>query len=253
MSALRNWLVGILMAALLMAAYFDLLDLSPPKLEFGDVAFPQGFRTLALDRVSSPFDPFVGLRRAPAADAASKPDTRQICEGLFRDPGSPAVGKSDSRLQIAVFLDYRCPYCRTLADILAKMQNGDLRVVYKEWPILGEASVLAARSGLAADRQGKYLAFHLRLMDTRLVPTAASIESLAVALGMNVVQLREDMDSSAATLAIQRTGELASVLGFIGTPAMVVGRTIVQGEISRGQLERLIEDEMQPQSPKPCG
>jgi protein-disulfide isomerase len=132
------------------------------------------------------------------------------------------------------------------------MQDGNVRIFYKEWPILGDGSVLAARASLAADRQGKYQAFHLRLMNSRLIPTIRSIEDIAGELGMNVSQLRQDMDSDATTRTIQRTNVLASALGFIGTPVMVVGRTIVQGEISKGELERLIEDEMRPASAKAC-
>ena len=248
----RNWGFAALMVALLIAAYFDLLDLSPSKLEFRGRDYPQGFRALVFESDLTPFDPLVGLRQRPAEDAP-KPDTHQICEALFRDPGSPAIGKPDSPLQVAAFLDYRCPYCKTLADILSKMQNDNVRIVYKEWPILSEGSVLGARASLAADRQGKYLALHLRLMSSRFVPTMALIEEIAADLGLNVPQLREDMDSAATTLAIKRTADLASALGFIGSPAMVVGRTIVQGEISRSQLEGLIDDEMQPRSPKTCG
>ena len=79
------------------------------------------------------------------------------------------------------FLDYRCPYCKKLTNILAKMQT-DIRTVYKEWPILGDSSLLAARAALAANKQGKYLAFHTRLMNSRLIRTAPYIEEIAIAL-----------------------------------------------------------------------
>ena len=125
------------------------------------------------------------------------------------------------------FLDYRCPYCKKLTNIMSKMQADNVRIIYKEWPILGDSSVLAARAGLAADKQGKYIAFHTRLMNSRLIPTIAYIEEIAIELGMNPSQLREDMKSGSTTLSIQRTSALASALSLIGTPALVVGRTIV--------------------------
>ena len=131
------------------------------------------------------------------------------------------------------------------------MQNEKARIVYKEWPILGDSSVLAAQAGLAADKQGKYLAFHTRLMNSRLIPTVAYIEEIAADLGMNRSQLRMDMNSVITAHAIQRTSALASTLSLVGTPALVVGRTIVQGEITRRELERLIENETQ-QPEKPC-
>jgi protein-disulfide isomerase len=136
--------------------------------------------------------------------------------------------------------------------MMSAMHGDNVRVIYKEWPILGANSVVAARYGLAADRQGQYLPFHLRLMRSRFVLTPESIEAIASQLGMNVPRLREDMASDVTTRILQHTAALASALGFIGTPSMVVGRTTVQGEISRSQLDHLIEDELRPQSPKPC-
>ena len=135
---------------------------------------------------------------------------------------------------------------------MAKMQADNVRIVYKEWPILGDSSLLAARAGLAADKQGKYLAFHTRLMNSRLIPTAAYIEEVAAEVGLNQLQLITDMNSAVTTHAIQRTSALASALGLLGTPALVVGRTIVQGEITRSQLERLIENERHLQTPRVC-
>src|SRR5450759_1702720 len=252
MSVTKNQVFAVLAAVTLVATYFLFLIVLPPKLEFRDRNFPRGFRDLALDSASSQFDPLFGLQQAPLVDAASKQDQQEVCDALFRDPDSPAVGNRDSEVQIVAFLDYRCPYCKKLTYIMSKMQADNVRIVYKEWPILGDSSVLAARAGLAADKQGKYLAFHTRLMNSRLIPTAAYIEEIAVDLGMNQSQLRVDMDSQITTLAIQRTSALASNLSLIGTPALVVGRTIVQGEIMRSQLERLIENERHLQSPKVC-
>ena len=248
----KNHVYPVLAAAILAGAYLAFLNLPPAKLEFRDRTYPHGFRDLVLESGSTRLDPLFGLPAMGGADAKSKPDTPAVCEALFDDFGSPAVGGRESPVQIATFLDYRCPYCRKLADILTKVKVDNVRIVYKEWPILGPGSVLGARAALAADRQGKYLTFHLRLMNSRFIPTEGSIESMASDLGLHLPRLREDMKSDGTTFAIQRTSALASALGFIGTPAMVVGRTIVQGEITRDQLDRLIEDEMRPQSPKVC-
>jgi protein-disulfide isomerase len=239
---------AVLAAATLVVAYFLFSIVPPPKLEFRDRAFPAGFRDLVLETASSQLDPLFGPRQSPP----SRMDAREICDALFRDLGSPAVGDRDSRIQIVAFLDYRCPYCRKLTAILSGLQTENVRVVYKEWPILGDSSILAARAGLAADKQGQYLPFHTRLMNSRLIPTAAYVEEIAAGFGMNRSQLRADMNSPGVTLAIQRNSALASALGLIGTPALVVGRTIVQGEITQSQLERLIENETQLRPPKAC-
>ena len=254
MGITKNQVFAGLVATILIAAYFLFPIVLRPRLEFRDRIFPRGFRDLVLDSSSSSsrFDPLFGLQQAPLPDARSKQAQQQVCDALFRDPNSPAVGKRDSEVQIVAFLDYRCPYCKKLTNIIANMQTDNVRIIYKEWPILGESSLLAARAALAADKQGKYLAFHTRLMNSRLIPTATYIEEIAVALGLNQSQLRLDMNSAATTLAIQRTSALASTLGLLGTPALVVGRTMVQGEITQSQFERLIENERRRQSPKVC-
>jgi len=254
MGVTKNQVFAGLAATILIAAYFLFPIVVRPRLEFRDRIFPQGFRDLVLDSSSSSsrFDPLFGLQQAPLPDARSKQAQQQVCDALFRDPNSPAVGNRDSEVHIVAFLDYRCPYCKKLTNIIANMQAANVRIVYKEWPILGDSSLLAARAGLAADKQGKYLAFHTRLMNSRLIPTATYIDEIAVALGLNQSQLRLDMNSAATTFAIQRTSALASTLGLLGTPALVVGRTMVQGEITQSQLERLIENERRRQSPKVC-
>jgi predicted DsbA family dithiol-disulfide isomerase len=242
----RNGLLAIVAAATLVAVYLVYSIVPPPKLEFRDRSFPPGFRELVLESTSSPFDPLVSV------SPASKLEAREVCDALFRDLTAPSVGNRDSDIQIVAFLDYQCPYCKKLSAILSSMQADNIRIVYKEWPILGDGSVLAARAGLAADKQGKYPAFHTRLMNSRFIPTVAYVEGIAAELGLDLTQLRGDMNSATTMLAIQRTSALASALHLVGTPVLVVGRTIVQGEITRNQLERLINNETHLKSPKVC-
>ena len=252
MSVTNNRVYVILATITLVAAYFLFPNLPPAKLEFRDRVFPRDFRDLVLESASSQIDPLSGLLQIPFEGAAPKPNVQEVCEALFRDPDSPAVGNQDGDIKIVAFFDYRCPYCKKLTDIMSEILADNVRIVYKEWPILGDSSVLAARAGLAADKQGKYLAFHTRLMNSRLIPTTAYIEEIAGEFGMSPSQLRADMNSAITTLAIQRTFALATALSLLGTPALVVGRTIVQGEIPRNQLDRLIEDERHVQLPKVC-
>ena len=244
----KTYVYAILAAALPIAAYVAWSLGWPPALAFRDRGYPAGFRELVLEGTSSPLDPSFAPLSIPRAGTAPKPEVAALCEALFRDPASPAVGRPESPVPIAAFLDYRCPYCKTLTGILSRLQAGPVRMIYKDWPILGDGSVLGARAALAAHRQGQYLAFHTRLMNSRFVPTDRFVEDIAAGLGLNRAQWRSDMNSRATTAAIERTAALAAALGFLGTPALVVGRTVVQGEIARRQLERLIEDERQPQA-----
>lgn len=81
---------------------------------------------------------------------------------VFRDPASPVGGNAQGNVTMTEFFDYNCPYCRQVAPIMAQASADDpqLRIVYKEFPILGPDSVFAAKAALAADKQGKYAAFH---------------------------------------------------------------------------------------------
>jgi protein-disulfide isomerase len=243
MHIVRKHALAMLAPVILVAGVVAWMAIRGPNLSFRDRAYPEDFRELVLGGVASRLDPLVVLPAIVPDAAARPPAAPAVCATLFRDAGSPAVGRHDSPVQIAAFLDYRCPYCRTLARILAAVQGPDVRVIYKEWPILGESSLLAAGAALAADRQGQYPAFHARLMNTRLIPTMKLVEDIAAELAMNPEQLREDMRSHAVAAEIARTSALAKVLGFIGTPALVVNRVIAQGEISRRQLNALIEQE----------
>jgi protein-disulfide isomerase len=213
-------------------------------LEFKDRSHPQGFRELVIDSGISRFDPITGFQRASATnlEGRTKRSRAAICDSLFRDPNAPAFGDPDGRLQLAAFFDYRCSYCRTLTTTLLALLQGNHRVVFKEWPVLGDGSELASRAALAAAVQGRYLAFHQRLMSTRFIPTVAFVEHLAVELGMDPIQLREDMNSKDVALVIEHSRALASELELIGTPAFVVDRTIVQGAITRSQFEALVRD-----------
>jgi protein-disulfide isomerase len=131
--------------------------------------------------------------------------------------------------------------------------QGSIKVYWHELPLLGEASISAAKAALAAQRQGAYVNFHKRLMRTAFQVTPQYIEALAKDLSIDQDQLVSDMESEAVFRNLQESSALAQIFGFIGTPAIVVGRTVVQGEISDGQLLRLIEQERNDRSAGVCG
>lgn len=224
------------------------------ELEFKPYSAHEGFRELVLDnKSSSRADPFFLLRAKTKGDALER-GRINACNALFRDPTSPTLGNHDAKVSIVEFFDYRCPYCKQLSILLkeTKIADNRVRIIYKEWPILGESSELATRAALASVKQGKYLQVHDRLMTSGFVPTIGYIKGFVTALGLDLSLLRSDMDSSETTLTIQRNSALAAKLGFIGTPSLVVGRTIVQGAITRAQLESLIEIESSMELPPLC-
>jgi protein-disulfide isomerase len=158
---------------------------------------------------------------------------------LEQDPNSPNLGNPDGDVTVIEFFDYNCPYCRkagqTVQELLASDAN--VRVIYREWPILGEDSVFASRAALAARAQGKYEEFHWAMMGLQGRAEEASILNAAAEIGLDVDKLRADMDAPEINEHIQTSMELAAALGFNGTPSFVIGEALVPGFIKTAQFE----------------
>ena len=252
MRIVRQYWFLILPIIILTAAY-SYFGQRYNNLEFRSLSFPNGFRELLLQNNSSRIDPLFGIRRLSGNSGLQDSDLN-ICDALFRDPASPTVGNDDAIIRIVEFFDYRCPYCKKLSSLITKLRISDrrVRVIYKEWPILGESSELSARAALAAAKQGKYLEFHSRLMRSGFIPTIGYIKGLATDLGLDQSQFGMDMDSDETMFAIQRNVAVATKMGFIGTPSIVVGRTIIRGAITSAQLNSLVEIESSSEQPPHC-
>jgi protein-disulfide isomerase len=163
-------------------------------------------------------------------------------EVLENDPNAPFMGGADAGTVVVEFFDYNCPYCKRAAtDVKALLAaDSDVRVVYREWPILGEGSVLAARAALAARAQGKYAEIHWALMELQGRAEEASILAAARSVGLDIDQLIVDMDSEDVTAHIEVSRGLAQSLGFTGTPAFVVGDALVPGAVPLAELQSLV-------------
>jgi protein-disulfide isomerase len=125
-----------------------------------------------------------------------------------------------------------------LGDLIAG--DGDLRVVMKEFPVLGPASIVAARASLAAEEQGLYAEFHNELMARRGRLDEAAIFAVAEGVGLDVERLKQDMESDAVAEEIAANLRLAQRLGINGTPTFIVGEEIVPGAVDIRMLEDLI-------------
>ena len=163
---------------------------------------------------------------------------------LEQDPNSPNLGNPDGDVTVIEFFDYNCPYCRkagqTVQELLASDAN--VRVVYREWPILGEDSVFASRAALAARAQGKYEEFHWALMNGEGRASEASILKLARDLGLDVEKLQADMTSPAVEAHIAQSSALARTLGFTGTPAFIVGDRTAPGMLSTDEITAMVAE-----------
>ena len=169
---------------------------------------------------------------------------------LYKSRSDPSVGDPKASVTIVEFFDYQCPYCRRMAQQLAELnkEDPDLRIVYKEYPVFGPASTLAARAAVGAMRQGKYEEFHLALMGIRGAPSERSIFRVAKRIGLDAGRLRADMNSATPQRIFQRNRQLAAELGIRGTPAFVIGDQVIPGAIEIRRLRQLIADERKKQS-----
>lgn len=214
-------------------------------LDFAPLERPAGFRRLDGGASSSAtFDPFFGLDpviRPPEIKVSTAEVEARICDVLF-----DAAPQEGGPIPVAYFSDYNCPYCRVLSLRLAEMAAKSperMRMVWHELPLLGDSSILSARAALAARNQGAYTAFHRRLIVSPFRTTPSYLEQLAADLGIDIDRLQADMDSSKIARTIAESRALADLFGFVGTPALVVGRTAVQGTLSETLLYRLIARE----------
>ncbi|MGE0474194.1 MAG: DsbA family protein [Nitrospirales bacterium] len=161
---------------------------------------------------------------------------------LLNDPQSPVSGNLKGDVTVVEFFDYRCGYCKRVAGAVTQLQQDDpnVRVVYKDYPILGEASELASRAALASKAQGKHLAFHEALLALEEEITMESLLAVATAVGLDTERLNQDMQAPAIETIIGRNRALARELGINGTPGFIIGTELVPGALSLRDLKDLV-------------
>jgi protein-disulfide isomerase len=162
---------------------------------------------------------------------------------LEHDPNAPVLGNPEGDVTVVEFFDYNCPYCkRAMAEVQGLLDDDrNVRLVYREWPILGDGSVYAAKAALAARQQGKYEEFHWALMGLKERAEEASVMRVAEMIGLDIEQLRSDMASPEVQEHIDTSMRLTAALGFNGTPSFVIGENLVPGFVEQEQLEALVE------------
>ena len=161
---------------------------------------------------------------------------------LVDSPNSPVRGNPTGDVTLVEFFDYRCPYCRQVEPFLQTLIKKDpgLRVVEKEFPILGPASVYTARIALAAYKQGKYEQFHQVVLSKKSNVDEATILKMAEEVGLDLDRVKTDMNSSEVDAEIKRTAEIAKALRLSGTPAFVVGTELIPGATDLETLQALL-------------
>jgi protein-disulfide isomerase len=188
---------------------------------------------------------------APARPAAQESGVaaaiRANAEQLFNSSHQVVLGNPLGDLTLVEFFDYNCGYCkRALGDTMALLQEDRrLRVVLKEFPILGPRSVDAARVSVAVRMQDptgrKYLDFHRRLLGASGPASKAAALAIAGDIGLDVAQIERDLTSDEVRLTLEESANLARSLGIRGTPGYIIGSTILPGAIGLAALKNRIE------------
>jgi protein-disulfide isomerase len=165
---------------------------------------------------------------------------------VLRDPEIPVVGNADGDIAIVEWFDYQCPYCRKLEPELQQViqDDGKVRWLRKDWPILGPVSVVAARMALACKFQDKYDKAHDAMIGVNSKLTESRIDELLAGAGIDVDRAKRDLATNAKAIdgILKRNNEQAEALGFRGTPAFIVGKFRVPGVLTMAQFEQVISD-----------
>lgn len=194
-------------------------------------------------------DAFAALQEAEERDrtGAQRAALAEHREALFGTAGDPVRGNPRGDVTIVEFFDVRCPYCKRLHAEMTQLLRRDrnVRVIMKDLPILGPQSMVAARALLAAQRQGKYAELYDALMGLRGEPTDAAIRAEAERIGLDYARLRREMEDPAIQRRLDANIALARSLRIEGTPALVIGDTLIPGAVPLAQLEQLVAEERQ--------
>jgi protein-disulfide isomerase len=210
----------------------------------------QAIQSIVHDYLTKNPDLLVGVLHAAEAKLDRDADAKTAAlialhrHEIYDNPQTPVGGNPRGKVTLVEFFDYRCPYCKETQPALEKLaaQDPELRLVYKEFPILGPVSVTAAHAALAAARQGKYEAFHRAMMEVRGNLAEDTVFRVAKSVGLDVAQLQRDMAAPSIAAAVEANMKLADALDINGTPAFVIGDRVVPGAVDMAGLKKLVAD-----------
>lgn len=184
-------------------------------------------------------------RQSAAVAQKAKQAIRDNQQALLSDQTSPIEGNAQGKVTIVEFFDYRCVHCRRVASTLENLvrSNTSVRVVYKNFPVLGEPSVLAARAAVAAQQQGGWPKLHRAMLAYEGDFTTDSLAALGASVGLDAAKLKTDMVSPATDKALQANLALAAALGLDATPSFVIGDRVIRGAPSAETLQAIVDEE----------
>jgi len=164
---------------------------------------------------------------------------------IFNDPNSPVVGNKKGDVTVVEFVDYNCGFCKKSAEAVGSVLKEDknVKVIFKELPVLGDMSKEAAKWALAANKQGKYLEFHMALMGNKKPLSTLVLTELAETVGLDTAQIQKDIKSEGVERQIEKDYDLAVKMGLTGTPVFVIGDKLNMGALTATTLKRELAEQ----------
>lgn len=166
----------------------------------------------------------------------------ELRQALERDPNAPVLGNPDGNITLTEFFDYNCPFCRKMVTPMHRLilEDPQLRVVFREWPVFGPDSEDATRASLASLRQGRYWQMHTAMFKTPGKANADTARRAAVEVGLDIARLERDMLSPEVEQHITKSFMLSDHIGLVGTPSFIAGDEGAFGELSGDELRGLV-------------
>lgn len=242
---MKSWFRGALAAA-----FVSVAALAAPASVAQQSAFSED-QTRAIETIVRDYllnnpeimrDVFAELeRREQAAQAQARQQTLETASALLFEGDDIILGNPEGDVAMVEFFDYNCGFCKRALDDIHAMVRADpnLKVILKDFPVLGPGSLEAARIALAAKNQlspEQAGEFHVRLMETRGQVNGERATSLAREMGLDVARLEADANSDAVRSVLATNFQLADDLGLTGTPAWVIGDQVVSGAVGQERL-----------------
>lgn len=188
------------------------------------------------------------LKRRDEKAAAEQRDNAlgSMHDQLANDINDPVIGNPSGNITVVEFFDYRCGYCKKVFPDVQKLleEDGNIKYVLKEWPILGDDSVYASKAALSVwfNQQDKYVSFHTAMMENKGSLSNDRVIEIAEENNIDVEQMKTGFGDPRVEMAIANNSKLAANLGITGTPAFVFGKDMVPGAIDYETMQQLVKE-----------
>jgi protein-disulfide isomerase len=240
--SLRGFLVTLAMIA--MTGYTQAVFAAEPSGTMPKGSFEAGIREYLLKHPEVIVEALKGMeqRQREEAKKRSREALAAYSNELLHDLDTPTAGNKKGSVSVVEFFDYRCPHCKSVAPTIKKILAGDsgIKLIYKEFPILGKESLIASQAAIAAHAQGQYVPFHDALMASSEPLSLPVVLRIAREVGLDVARLQEDMNRPEIEDVIRQNYALAQSLGVTGTPAFVIGAEVIPGAIDYSRFKALV-------------